>query len=553
MQHTTKVFVIAIMVFLTLSTILSSLLMTPMFMTASAATSYTETNGTLGGANYTIRIPNPIESWNRDVVVLCRGYSHDMPSTPMGTAPFSNENWSQAAITRGAAFAVSTYGHGGYCVQEGMNATYQLTQYVRSTFNATGKIYLVGVSMGGNIALMLGEKYPQVYSGILDVCGAKNLTYQYDGGNLMSTANDTEITAYLQSVTAPEPPYPFSLYGSAWRTFYRSWCSQAVADMATECGGTPNTMPQAYQNIDPIYHANITIPVISVHGTSDALVPYSRTLNYQAAVATAGKTALYRLYPVAGGEHVGNSVLAEAANHLNELAAWSNALTRSLTLTPAIQMAGSSVTVDGTGFGATNAVGIGFGAEINVINEVIQISGPYDVGTGPYIGYASHLPIKPGTFTMYGNISNTVSIQYAIDLGNGTLTSNYPSLFVNGTIDYATGKYTRFVTSPVNSTFNSVHRINYTSYQYNVTPAAGAIIDTSGTFTASIIVPDSTYGNYSITAIDSQGNIAVATLDVNATIPEGFTVGVMVLLSSFALIVSSRYFQKRPKIEEEAK
>jgi N-dimethylarginine dimethylaminohydrolase len=62
------------------------------------------------------------------------------------------------------------------------------------------------------------------------------------------------------------------------------------------------------------------------------------------------------------------------------------AATPTITLTPTSQAPGGSVTVTGTGFGATIVVGIGFRAEVNVINEVMDTTGPYGVGTGPYHG-----------------------------------------------------------------------------------------------------------------------------------------------------------------------
>jgi hypothetical protein len=88
--------------------------------------------------------------------------------------------------------------------------------------------------------------------------------------------------------------------------------------------------------------------------------------------------------------------------------------------------------------------------------------------------------------------------------------------------------------------------INYTYYTYNVTPAAGVTTLASGTFSASITVPTVTDGNYVVTAVDTAGNKATQTLNV---VPEGLTLGVMLALSTIAVIVSTRYFRKQPKIK----
>jgi pimeloyl-ACP methyl ester carboxylesterase len=295
----------------------------PIVLTASAATpAYTEINGTLNGANYTIRFPSPMNSWNRILVVYCHGYSHTEPTRPLITVPDGTNNWANGTLSIGSAFAMSSYGAGGFCVQKGMNATYELTQYIVSTYKVA-KVYLVGVSMGGEIALLLGEKYPKVYSGVMDIAGATNTTEMYTTGSQMVAMNDTELTTYLQGLTAPMPPYPFTLYPpplSNQIQQYRTFMNQSLADMAAECGGTPSQVPQAYRNIDPLYHTNISIPVITVHGTSDAIVFYKRSQEYQAAVAAAGKSNLYRLYPVTGGQHADTAVQTEASNHMMELA-----------------------------------------------------------------------------------------------------------------------------------------------------------------------------------------------------------------------------------------
>jgi predicted secreted protein len=192
-----------------------------------------------------------------------------------------------------------------------------------------------------------------------------------------------------------------------------------------------------------------------------------------------------------------------------------------ITLTPTTQTPGATVTVDGTGFGATKAVGIGFGVEVNVINEIMPVTGPFDVGTGPYIGYLSHLPIKPGTYTMSESFSPpyTTFTKMFDDAGNGTLikasaVSN--ASIVNATMNYVTSQFTVFTNGIMpNSTREGYRRIvNYTYYQFNVTPAAGVTTFATGTFQAAITVPSAFNGNNQVTAIDTEGHTATALLTV---------------------------------------
>src|SRR4030042_3446308 len=63
-----------------------------------------------------------------------------------------------------------------------------------------------------------------------------------------------------------------------------------------------------------------------------------------------------------------------------------------IALTPTAQAPGASVTVDGTGFGVTKAVGIGFGAEVAGSSTDMAYNGN---GVGPYPGRVSNWPIKP--------------------------------------------------------------------------------------------------------------------------------------------------------------
>jgi hypothetical protein len=220
-----------------------------------------------------------------------------------------------------------------------------------------------------------------------------------------------------------------------------------------------------------------------------------------------------------------------------------------ITLTPMAQAPGASVTVNGTGFGATKAVGIGFGAEANVTNEEVNATGPYDVDVGPYVESLSYWPVKPGSFQresgiMMGDLYIPSYVYW--DDETGTILTDNPEV-ASATIDYTTGKVSFNFSSPLSSSYDYVRKVNYTRYQFNVTPAAGVTTLASGAFSTSITVPSVADGNYVLTAVDAAGNIATATLGVDHTIPEGLTFSVMLLLSTVAVIVAARYFRKRPK------
>jgi hypothetical protein len=170
-------------------------------------------------------------------------------------------------------------------------------------------------------------KYPNVYCAVLDIAGSKGIAQQYKAKiDLLATTNDTAFAEKIKAMGGIVPPFPFSMYPPPLSTqlaAFRTFCNQSATDMVAELGGTPDQVPLAYQAIDPIYHANISIPTMTVHGTADALVPYNRSLDYQTAVAAAGKSLLYRLYLVPGGEHCDANVQNIAGSHFAELLNWS--------------------------------------------------------------------------------------------------------------------------------------------------------------------------------------------------------------------------------------
>jgi pimeloyl-ACP methyl ester carboxylesterase len=273
---------------------------------------YTQTTIVLGRALDAIKIP---DSWNGKLVVLCRGgLSVDLNAVPMDLYT--------VFLRKGFATAASTYGVNGMCVKEGMIRTHQLTEYVLDNYDVTGNVYLFGMSMGGSVALELGAKYPDVYSGVLDMSGLKNMITQFDDAVYYSgIANDGDLAAALiakDGLVPPYPPYPMPTIAA-----FRDNEVSAVSAFIAACGGTPDEKMQAYERISPTFSAtDITVPTITVHGTKDGLAPYSTALEFMNAVTTAGHSDMYRLYKVINGQHGDSSVTGQISPMLDRLVNW---------------------------------------------------------------------------------------------------------------------------------------------------------------------------------------------------------------------------------------
>ena len=292
---------------------------------------YTQILGKLGGADYEFLIP---DNWNGMLIVGCRGYTHELPTVPFpyeespmhGTALYFM-NATPFPVPPGPrfAFAWSNYGEGGFCVKEGMIRTNQLTEYILDNYDVTGKVFLLGYSMGGLIACMLGEKYPDLYDGVLDVCGPKDMTsmYYYKKAIADLPPNPAAIRAYLNGPPAYIPTEVTDAINTTQAIFFRMFQTVSLADIVMACGGTPETKPKAFERWSPTYHADITIPVISIIGEVDFTVIIEQFDMYYDAVEEAGALDYYRSYTIAGGGHVDAPVItAIPMNFFGRLVPW---------------------------------------------------------------------------------------------------------------------------------------------------------------------------------------------------------------------------------------
>jgi pimeloyl-ACP methyl ester carboxylesterase len=290
---------------------------------------YTEYVGTLGGAKFVVRIP---DEWNGMLVVGCHGY---IPSTIWNMNPeIAQNSWMDnlpnppdggdslpdALVGQGFAYAASSYGEGGFAMKKGMIRTHQLTEYVIGKFGVTGEVFIVGHSMGGAIALLLGEKYPELYDGVLDISGMRDVVVGYTD----SVAIIADIEAAIETLKE----------AGLWETwpdkedmlYWLNSLSQMAADMEAECGGTYADKPQHFERVNPVDNAEISIPMISVTGAAD-IVSFNQVTRFRDAVDAAGCSEYYKLYYVIAdppADHANRATIDAALSHFNELVDYPN-------------------------------------------------------------------------------------------------------------------------------------------------------------------------------------------------------------------------------------
>jgi len=276
---------------------------------------YTRYVGVLGGADYEIFMP---DNWNGHLVIGCKGFTPSYNEFPtmesLNTHQIGLLFMNTASLMTGEskfAYAQSTYGKIGFCMQEGMIHTHQLTKYVIDNFGVTGKVYLIGLSMGGQIALMLEDKYPDLYAGILDVCGNKDTTAFYNyWKNLSELPEDpSAIRTFLKGPPTSLPALFVDNIPDLKLLLMRTNAAKVFPDVQIECGGTPESKPQAYDRLSPTCHADISTPVISIIARADLLVPIQHFNAYYDAVSAEGCLGNYRSYTLAGTQHCDNTII----------------------------------------------------------------------------------------------------------------------------------------------------------------------------------------------------------------------------------------------------
>ena len=126
-----------------------------------------QVTGSIGGSFYALYRP---AGWNGDLVLLAHGYIPPQAPIALPSADYT-EAVRDSLLARHFGVAYSSYSENGYAVKDGGERTEQLALLYTIKLGRPRRLFLMGVSLGGQIAEMLAERHPFLYSGALTLSG----------------------------------------------------------------------------------------------------------------------------------------------------------------------------------------------------------------------------------------------------------------------------------------------------------------------------------------------------------------------------------------------
>lgn len=306
-------------------------------------------SGNAGGALYQFIVPQP---WNGQLVLYAHGYAEVSTPIALPNTPAEQQIY-QALTSQGFALAITSYSQNGWAVKEGSQDVHDLQELFAAKVGRPLRTYLVGVSMGGLIAIDLAERFPGRYDGALSICGVVGgapmqwqrlgdgrvlFDYFFPGvlpGDLLHTPDldysvggpvfNTIALALVAGFAQPGNPSlqfasvagltgstPNELIYSAYsilasnfnemlqRTQGHNFFDNTHTDYSGSIDDTQlNTRvqrfqatPDAAEYLAQYYRptGKLTMPLVTIHTTQDPTVPFAQEAAYAAVVAKAGAT-----------------------------------------------------------------------------------------------------------------------------------------------------------------------------------------------------------------------------------------------------------------------
>jgi pimeloyl-ACP methyl ester carboxylesterase len=107
--------------------------------------------------------------WNGDLILYAHGYVS--PFAPVLAPPSEAEAYLPLFLSLGYAVATSSFSEKGLAVVSGIQSMVALRQRFEQLYGRPATTYLTGGSEGGIITTLAVERYPELFSGGLSLCG----------------------------------------------------------------------------------------------------------------------------------------------------------------------------------------------------------------------------------------------------------------------------------------------------------------------------------------------------------------------------------------------
>jgi pimeloyl-ACP methyl ester carboxylesterase len=128
-------------------------------------------DGTLPSAALS-RICVPSSGWNGALLVYAHGYVAPTLPVAIDDPAFGGTPLSSTIQSLGYAFATTSYRRNGLAILEGVDDIRELVAAFPSLAGkAPSRSYLIGFSEGGLISVLLAERSPTLFSGVVAACG----------------------------------------------------------------------------------------------------------------------------------------------------------------------------------------------------------------------------------------------------------------------------------------------------------------------------------------------------------------------------------------------
>jgi pimeloyl-ACP methyl ester carboxylesterase len=107
------------------------------------------------------------DHWKGDLVLYAHGFT--APTDPIHLPPI--ENLRDQFLAQGYAVAYSSFAENGLAVKDGIRQTERLVERFTDRLGRPRRVFIVGSSFGGLIAVAMAERDPDRYAGLLTVSG----------------------------------------------------------------------------------------------------------------------------------------------------------------------------------------------------------------------------------------------------------------------------------------------------------------------------------------------------------------------------------------------